>query len=495
MATTKFKNAGNASTNPVENKVRKEIKVKVGPAGIARIVFLNSDGTEANSVKQFVNLSESDSFVDGIFVPNAYRAGDQIRLKVLFNKPGTYPFMVKCEPLDGNAQYTPGELARNERFAYQKERKSYTTGSDGSLTLPLEDFFVGAAGKDKYVFRATDASGVTVSTGNLEVHRLIYYVELKMRSLTTCAPSLALVEQVYAKHNIKLLKLPAVEMADMPNIGHNDVDTFQAGAKKAYSKSLAVGKQPHVVAIAYTGHLAVKREKFNVGASPVVVGPGSPPVQILIGDPPNATSIDPELYFLWQGIVQGENWFVSAKFTKVGGSATDAISIPLDRCTPVPNSSASPQAAQEVRVDVSALPHATGTIELVVNIVDRMRAGISFPGGNLICVCTKAWWSNIDTKMQNKVIVHELGHKMGMVANGKGKLPDKIVSLYDDEKGHRGNHCFYGLSATQARYDSDADLSGSKCVMYGAANNLSDFCVNCAPAVLKLDLSDGWDPF
>jgi hypothetical protein len=40
MATTKFKNAGNASANPVENKVRKEIKVKVGPAGIARIVFL-----------------------------------------------------------------------------------------------------------------------------------------------------------------------------------------------------------------------------------------------------------------------------------------------------------------------------------------------------------------------------------------------------------------------------------------------------------------------
>lgn len=494
MPTTKFKNAGNANTNPVENKVRKEIRVKVGPAGIARIVFLNSDGTEANSVKQFVNLSEEDRFVDGKFVPNVYRAGNEIRLKVYFNKPGTYSFMVKCEPLDGNAQYTPGELARNTRFAHQKEQKSYTTGSDGSLALPLEDFFVAAAGKDKYVFRATDASGVTVSTGNLEVYRLIYYVELKMRSLTSCAPSLALVEEIYAKHHIKLLKLPAVEMAYMSNIGQNDVDTFHAEAKKAYSRSLAVRKQPHVVAIAYTEHLAVKQKNFRVLHS-VAVGPGSAPALVTIAAQPDALTLISEPYFLWQGLGRDESWFVSARFIKTGGTLADVIKIPGEKCTSVPSSSALPQQSNTVQIDVSALPHATGTIELVVNIVDRMRAGISFYGGNLICVCTKAWWATINTKMQNEVIVHELGHKMGMVADGRGKLPDRTVSLYDDAKGHRGNHCFYGLSAAQTRYDSDADLSGSKCVMYGATNNLSDFCVNCAPAVLKVDLSDGWDAF
>lgn len=494
MATTKFKNAGSADTNPVENKVRKEIKVKVGPAGIARIVFLNSDGTEASSVKQFVNLSESDSFVDGKIVPDAYRAGNKIRLKVVFNKPGTYSFTVKCEPLDGNAQYTPGELARNPRFAYQKEQKSYTTGSDGSLALPLEDFFVGAAGKDKYVFRATDASGVTVSTGVLEVHRLIYYVELKMRSLTSCASSLGLMEQVYAKHNIKLLKLPAVEMTYMPNIGQDDTETFQTNARSAYSKSLAVGKQPHAIAIAYTGHLAVKQENFPIRKS-VAVGPGSPPVLLTITAEPTASGSTPEPYFLWHGLGQGESWFVSARFIKAGRTAANAISIPVEKCAPVASNSAIPLQPNAVRIDVSALPHATGKIYLVVNIVDRMRGGISFFGGNLICVCTKAWWSTFDPKMQNEVIVHELGHKMGMVADGSGKLPDKTVSWYDDAKGHRGNHCFYGLSATQGRYDSDADLSGSKCVMYGVANDLSDFCVNCAPAVQKVDLSDGWDPF
>lgn len=494
MATTKFKNAGSAETNPVENKVRKEIRVKVGPAGIARIVFLNSDGTEANSVKQFVNLSESDSFVDGKIVPNVYRAGNKIRLKVFFNKPGTYSFTVKCEPLDSNAQYTAGELARNPRFAYQKEQKSYTTGSDGSLALPLDDFFVGAAGKDKYVFRATDASGVTVSTGNLEVHRLIYYVELKMRSLTSCASSLALVEQVYEKHHIKLLKLPAVEMTYMPNIGDNDIDTFHANVMKAYSKSSAVEKQPHVIAIAYTEHLAVKRENFRVLQS-VKVGPGSAPAMITIADQPDASTLSSEPYFLWQGFEPGESWFVSGRFIKDGGSAIDVINIPREKCRPVPDSSASPQEAQVVQIDVSALPHANGTIELIVNIVDKMKGGISLFGGNLICVCTKAWWSAIDAKMQNDVIVHELGHKMGMSPDGRRKLPDKTDSWYDDAKGHRGNHCFYGLSASQDRYDSDADADLAKCVMYGATNGVSDFCVNCAPAVQKVDLSDGWEAF
>jgi hypothetical protein len=495
MPSTKFKVAATAYTNPFENLERKEVRVKVGAERIARIVFLNSDGTEANSVKQFVNLSRSDSVVDGKVVPNVDRAGAKVRLKVHFNKPGAHRFTVKCEPLGGNAQYSPGELARNARFAYQKEQKSYTTESDGSLTLPLEDFFVSAAGKDKYVFRATDASGVTVSTGNLEVHRLIYYIELKMRSLTSCAASLALLERVYTKHHIKLVKLPAVDMAYMPNIGANDDVTFQANARRAYSKSSAAGKQPHVIAIAYTGHLAVKRKNFHAQSSLVTVGPGSSPALISIATQPSLRSIFGESFFLWQGLVPGESWFVSATFIKAGGFAADAISIPPEKCTPLPSSSAIPQRASAVRIDVSALPHGTGTIELVVDVVERMRGGLSFPGGNLICICTKVWWSTIDEKMQNEVIAHELGHMLGMVTDGSGKLPDRAASLYDDAKGHHGNHCFYGLSANQARYDSSSDLIRAKCVMYGAANHISDFCVNCAPAVCKVDLSDGWRPF
>lgn len=492
MTGTKFKQVGTAYTNPFENLERKEVKIKVGSERIARIVFLNGDGAETNSVKQFVNLSRSASFVDGKIVPNIDRAGAKVRLKVYFNKPGTHRFTVRCEPLDGNAKYTPGELARNTRFGYQKEQKSYITGSDGSLVLTLDDFYVGAAGKDRYVFRATDANGITVSTGTLEVHRLIYYVELKMRSLTTCAKNLALVERTYEKHRIRLEKLPVVEIAHLHNIGEGDEQLFLANARSAYSKSLAVGKQPQVVAIAYTNHLAVKMTNLAVPKPSVRVGPGSSPVEVVISRYV-ASQLWPVFHYLWQGIVPGESWFVSASFLKDGGKPGDAIRIPVEKCTPVPDGH--PQKSKQVRVDVSWLPRGTGTIELVVNVVQRMRGGLSFSSNNLICVCTKAWWKDTEEKMQNEVIIHELGHKLGMVSDGTGKLPDKIVSLYDYKKGHVGNHCFYGLSASQNNYGSRSDLFGSKCVMYGDANGKSDFCVNCAPAVLKADLTDGWRPF
>lgn len=47
----------------------------------------------------------------------------------------------------------------------------------------------------------------------------------------------------------------------------------------------------------------------------------------------------------------------------------------------------------------------------------------------------------------------------------------------------------------QARYDSEADFGLSDCVMYGAANAHQSFCENCAPAVIKVDLSAGWTRF
>jgi len=495
MSATKYKHTGTAYTNPFENLERAEVRIKAGSARIARIVFLNGDRDETNTVKQLVNLGRSDNFVDGKVVPSVDRAGAKVRLKVYFNKPGSHRFTVKCEPLDGNSKYSPGELARNSRFGYQKEQKSYTTAGDGSLILPLDDFYVGAAGKDKYVFHATDENGITVSTGNLEVHRLIYYVEIKMRSLTTCATNLELMERTYAKHNIKLARLPAVEMDFLPNIGMRDAEIFQENARRAYSRSSALGKQPQVIAIAYTGHLAIKKENFQVGASPVVVGPGSSPVLIPVGDPPSAKSLFPVTYFLWQGLVPGENWFVSAKFIKTGGNQTSAVDIPAEKCKPVPSTSAIPQRANMVRIDVSSLQQGTGTIVLVVNVVERMRAGLSFRGGNLICVCTKAWWTPVDIKTQNEIVVHEIGHSIGMVPDGSGKLPDRLTSYYDDAKGHVGNHCFYGLPANQNRYDSPSDVIRSKCVMYGSANGVSDFCINCAPAVRKVDLSEGWRAF
>jgi hypothetical protein len=124
-----------------------------------------------------------------------------------------------------------------------------------------------------------------------------------------------------------------------------------------------------------------------------------------------------------------------------------------------------------------------------------MRGGLSFGGGNLICVCTVAWWSKESTSGQNETMIHEMGHKVGMVVKGTGKDPDKVATWYDNSKGHVGNHCHNGLPAAQKRYDNKGDGKKATCVMYGAGNGVSAFCGNCSPAVRKQDVSGGWSAF
>lgn len=463
---------------------------------IISVAYLDgADDKEIAGGKQIVNLPRDAKWVDGVEAQNIDRLSHKPRIKVRFNKPGSHSFKVKYLPDGGNAVYSGAEKGRTSHFKYQDQQKSYSTDGDGTKILPIDDFFVAAAGKDKYKLEAEDDKGNKVQSGDLEIHRLIYYVEIKMKTLSAVATSLGTLEGEFAKHNIKLVALPSVEMDHMPNIGAGDDNTFKTKARTAYDTSQAPGKQPYVVAIAYTDHLAVKNPNQRVIKASVQVGPGKPAVDIPIAGP-GLTNPAVKDRYLWNNLVPGEGWFVSAKFLRDGGTpGTDDVAIPEAQCTAVPASAAKPDMCKKVSVDVTGLPAGTGTITLEVHWVDRMRGGLSFPGGNLICICTRAWWADKTTEQQNQVMVHELGHTVGMVADGTGKLPDAVATLYTSAKGHVGNHCYNGNADGQARYDSATDSANSTCVMYGATNGKSAFCGNCAPAVRKLDICDGWSKF
>jgi type VI secretion system secreted protein VgrG len=130
----------------------------------------------------------------------------------------------------------------------------------------------------------------------------------------------------------------------------------------------------------------------------------------------------------------------------------------------------------------------TGTLTVKVYTVNSMCGGLSFNRGNLICVCTRAWWRAISESDQNQVMIHEMGHKIGMVP--KGTTLDRTANQYTG-KGHVGSHCHTGL-AVLASYDN---VPGSRCVMFGMTNGVMAFCAACAKAVKKMDLSAGWAKF
>jgi len=279
-------------------------------------------------------------------------------------------------------------------------------------------------------------------------------------------------------------------MKHMENISTGDSSTFKSLARTAYDTSAdAKNKQPYCVAVGYTDHLAVKNsdivEKKNVDLG------GAKSVSIKIkGKGKKVTTIKERA--LWKDIVKGESWFVSCKY-KADGTSTWK-DIPEAKCKAVQKAGYPKGYCNVVEVDVSSLPKGKGAIRLKVNWVDRMRGGLSFPGGSLVCICTRAWWQDKSTTSQNQTLIHEVGHKVGMVADGSGNLPDKVATHYAD-KGHVGDHCYNGNPAGESNYNTSAFRKNSICVMFGTTNGKTKFCGNCHPTVRKLDISKGWNKF
>lgn len=451
---------------------------------IVSVAILQDDDTVGGG-KQFTNLPRDAKWVDGVNVLNLARLGFKLRIRVTFNKPGSHRFKVRFLTGGRNSVYTGAEKGRNPHFKYQDAEKSYTTGGDGTKIIE-DDFFVAAAGNDTYTVIAEDAAGHVVVSGALVTERLIYVVELKMRGLTSCPTSMSGLTGEYARHKIKVVPLAAVEMDHLSNISRNDADeaSFMSKARTAYGGSTGPSKEPYVIAMAYTDHLAVKDTSQEIYGTGFFVGPGKSDVQVRVLD---HRELPPVQKHLWHDVVSGEGWFVSGNYLAYGAAAGSEVPIAEADCTPVPRATGSPYWAA-VRVKVSGLPAGKGKITLKVNWVNRMRAGYAAPKGNIVCICTRAWWTALDTPHMNQVMTHEIGHKVGMVANGSGKGPDKVATYYE-EKGHIGPHCHHGLPV-QARYESDI----GDCVMFGASA-ASPFCANCVPAVLKLDISEGWSAF
>lgn len=449
----------------------------------------NTETTDIEVI-QFVNIQQNqDRHVDKKDVTHIDRLGQKLRLKVKFDKPGNFRFEIELKPDGSNVNYTSKEKERNRRFNYNERKMHFWTDDNGETVIESINLLVSPAGNDVFEITATDENGKTVvAKSKVRTKRLLYYVEAKMTGLTTIASSLGGFRSEYDKHSISFKDLPCINISYIPNIGKKeDEDSFKKDIQEAYKKSEGPAKIPYSIIIAYTDHLAVKDPDQKV--APVnAVGGSITPVNVPII---KRDSIDGNRYSLWHNIMPEEDWFVECYFLKDGGSISDRVVIDKSRCTPVQAVGCGVGDCDSVDVDISGLAPNTGKIILTVNWVNRMRGGLSFPKTNIIAVRTRAWWQNKSNDAQNQVIVHEIGHQLGMVSDGTGKLPDKTSYLYDTSKGHIGNHCHMGIPSGQSRYDSQTDGKLSMCVMYGATNGKIAFCIECAKVLQKVDLENG----
>lgn len=497
---------GKASCVSQPTKARFVVKTKT--ANVVAVEWVNDDDWGRTPQKtvdlspQLVNLERDPKWVGKHGAANLDRLGRKPCVRVRFDAQGACPYKLRLIKRPNSPVYTQDEQGRNANFKADTTEQYLTSDADGTAVVAVT---LDVSGGAKWSVEVEDEQGNVARTPELETLRHAYYFEIKMKGASP-ATDLGPFRDEFERHGIKLAGMGSVEMEALPNVDDenaSDCSLLKSKARKAYSRRQASAKDrdPYLISVAYMQHLAVKSHDVPLKRRNMKVGPGAQKVRILSRVRDRFTGVEEEKA-LWVGLVSGESWYVSSKFRQNGSLRSQAI--PEAACIPVATNSNRPDFYNAVDIDVSGLRPGVGTITIKANLVDCMCGGLEFPDSNLICVCTRAWWNMESSRDQVQILIHELGHKFGMVPNGSdsalhryydARLPDKPESYYDNVKGHVGPHCYFGLPDNQARYDNDTDRAASKCVMYGATNGKIRFCGNCGPALRKVDLARGWLPF
>lgn len=399
-------------------------------------------------IEQWVNLPKDKKFAeDGITLE---RCG-KLSVELTFEKDDI-PVMYKAKvtPVGSdNAVYSDEEKKRNPNFKLTQG----TIGISDKKTITLEDIQLPAAGGNKYKIEVKDDSGNVVSTSvEVETRRKLYYQVVKMKDMKATISILTshLEDEFWSpskKHYIKLKQIKSKgDISGYSNFDVHQQDEIPALTKKNYSTN----KDPFCFVVTLVDQMAASGRK-KIEELNLTIKKGKPISVLILKD-------------IWLNLdkpdIPEAKWLFSAKFVEdTTGKIFDLINY------------VTPDGKHTVKVDTSNLPDkAKGKIELDVKIVDRFRTGLSF-NKNLICIATRVFWEQrIDGDMK-QTLVHEAGHKIGMVANGKGKLPKKQTTHYY----MRGDHCNSNINT---------------CVMYESIHpNVNNrFCSVCNKSIAKLDL-------
>lgn len=449
--------------------------------------------------RQFVNFATAEQrWIDGKILNSLERQTQNPTIKVEFKPAGAHTFAICAKPDASNAVYSAGEQGRNANYTCDTSQRSYTTESDG--TLVVDDIQIAAAGADEYAFEVMDSRNVVVATERLKTTRRIYVQEIVMKGRVAgcAAENLDAVINEFRNYGIEFIRLPRVEMEAMPNIDlldgtSGDQARFETLARQAYAASEGPKYEPYTLSVVYTDHLAFRDPLPLPLIEPGEAGPQGRKVRIK-----TTTQNEAQPRRLWNGFRPGEDWLISAHFVPDGTTAR--IAIDRSRCRAMSADASRPDESTMIEVDLAGLmPVATrGTIHVFARTVKGWAGGAAIGGTstNAIAICTRYLWKARPAQDQNRTLIHEIGHKIGMTPGGPTAPVEYDNSKLDRgskfyySKGHYGNHCHAGLP----QLPSYSGVKGSQCVMYGSSE-VTHFCRSCGDGARKADTSQGWGAF
>ena len=293
----------------------------------------------------------------------------------------------------------------------------------------------------------------------VEAVRKLYFQVIKMETMTVDVDVLKnfLIDEFWnedRKHFIELKETPSSgDMPHHPNFTRATQDRIGGLVRAQYSDI----KDPYCFVLVLVDQLATPNEIAPTTKAGVTIDHASPTEAVSTADP---------VYQNLEPMTEPEGtWYYGGSFIPDDGSPPRTIQPAMISIT----------GRRQVTVDTSSLPDgATGTLTLDVKTVLTFRTGISLGDNNAICVATRSWWAQRDNDKMKATLVHEAGHKIGMVPGGAVGGLDRQRSYYS----RNGGHCNHGHNT---------------CVMYGIITDERDnrFCALCSRSVRKLDL-DTW---
>lgn len=426
--------------------------------------------------KQWVNLTKDNKWVGaGNANPaNQGEMGQQVTAKIRFDehKRAIGWLTVTADPQ--NAVYSDSNKEGAYRFPGCPTRP-FITNDQGEKDL---DITVSLAGGDKYSVTATDRSGHTVLADDVLTRRKLYFQVIRMNDAAPAGSGSALSAITGADKNgmrnefwnpansvyINMVEIQPTSATIPQRLNFNDEDgvvktAILSDARAAYNDA----KDPYCFVILVVRKNGVPGDE--VLSLPATLNPPSP--YALTTSKVLFDSVDPN-----------EEYYGSLEWKPAGGVTQTIGKARLTR-----------RGNYGIEIDTAGLAPGTGTLKYRMRVLEVCGAGFSEPTNNLTVVASENAGTGA-TRVSAKIlatIVHEIGHKIGMVPGPEGtQLLDKQASTYYDGHGDAGPHCHKGIAKPLP-----ADLSGGHptCTMFGKTREVkSVFCDDCRKSLRKLDL-------
>jgi hypothetical protein len=464
--------------------------------------------------EQWVNVKKDAKWVEDE-VTSIHRL-DHLHFQCEFENAQIANFKVRVIPRGSQAKYAKKEMKRNKKFKL-RFHKFPATNKGGTLVKLHEDVSLPAAGGYRYLVEAKYKDKVVESTKIVVSRRRLFYQNTAMTGLAH--GSVADMETEYwAPRNywIKLKQKASNTMTFMKTLydddgtGIGNSDDFLKECKKSWTLE---PRMPYAFMLVWVNYIAdggtleIDQEvAYTIPSKFWTWSWSAGSFTIELGE------------YLWHGLVDAhdtaQHWLesIDVDFEDKAGTPT-RLTIPKTQVTPDGGPDFAYGGYHKVKVDVSS-PELAGLrnrftknegkliFKIKLRTVKSWTNGFSYNAINVITTARKAVWRDQTPAVEQYTLNHEFGHKIGMVADGVGRAPDKPSKHYTGQQ-HKGNHCSNG-----ANYNAvTGDWSGAPgCVMFGAdgvwdgtppvlKSAPPTFCGICEPIVRKLDISEGMPGF